>query len=84
MRRPGAAGLPSEVSWRVCTNGTALVQDAPARGFYTDYARSAARQGLLRLFFLRLDSRVVAGSKADRTRSQAVSAAVAWSQSCSA
>ena len=42
-------------------NGTSLLQDHRARGFYTDYALSAARQGLLRLFFLRLDGRVVAG-----------------------
>lgn len=42
-------------------NGTALSQDPQARAMFEAYARRAARQGLLRLFFLRLDGRVVAG-----------------------
>jgi len=42
-------------------NGTALVQDPQARAMFEAYARQAARQGRLRLFFLRLDGRVVAG-----------------------
>lgn len=40
--------------------GTAMAQDKPTRGFYTELAREAAARGLLELFYLRLDGRAVA------------------------
>lgn len=41
--------------------GTAILQNADAHRFYLGYAREAARRGLLRLFFLRLNGKVIAG-----------------------
>lgn len=41
--------------------GTALLQRPEDQGFFRNYARRAALRGQLRLFFLRLDGRVVAG-----------------------
>ncbi|MGH8274210.1 MAG: GNAT family N-acetyltransferase [Gammaproteobacteria bacterium] len=46
-------------SWKG-SNGTAIVSDRRVRGFYTGLAQWAAAQGLLRLFFLRLDGRPIA------------------------
>jgi CelD/BcsL family acetyltransferase involved in cellulose biosynthesis len=40
--------------------GTAVLQDRRTRGFYSELARTAAYQGSLSLFFLRLDGRAIA------------------------
>ncbi len=40
--------------------GTAIAQDGATRGFYSELARTAAAQGELSLYFLRLDGRAVA------------------------
>ena len=40
--------------------GTAMAQDLKTRGFYTELARLCAAEGVLALYFLRLDGRAVA------------------------
>lgn len=39
--------------------GTAIAQDVATRGFYSELARTAATEGKLTLFFMRLDGRAV-------------------------
>jgi CelD/BcsL family acetyltransferase involved in cellulose biosynthesis len=55
--------------WKLA-NGTAIVSQPATRQFYTAFARWAAGRGILRLFFLRVDGRPVAGQigVADRGR----------------
>jgi CelD/BcsL family acetyltransferase involved in cellulose biosynthesis len=66
--RDGATGLDDDLrlafelegsGWKT-ENGTAIVSRPETLRFYEDLARWAARRGLLRLFFLRVDGRPIA------------------------
>jgi CelD/BcsL family acetyltransferase involved in cellulose biosynthesis len=52
-------GLALERSGWKGEAGTAIAQDGPTRGFYSELARTAAGMGALALHFLRLDGRAV-------------------------
>ena len=43
---------------------TAILSQPRIRNFYESYARSAAEQGMLRFFFLRIDGKIIAGRMA--------------------
>ena len=55
-----AEGLPVEASGWKADQRTAIVSRPETLRFYTDVARWSAARGELRLFFLRLDGRMVA------------------------
>jgi CelD/BcsL family acetyltransferase involved in cellulose biosynthesis len=53
-------GLQLEASGWKGERGTAIISNADTRSFYEQIARWAADQGILRLFFLKLDDRPIA------------------------
>lgn len=55
-----AEGLALEARGWKGREGTAIVQDRAARGFYADVAQDASRRGTLALYFLRVNGRAVA------------------------
>ncbi|MHB8470417.1 MAG: GNAT family N-acetyltransferase [Gaiellaceae bacterium] len=54
-----AEGLPVEASGWKAEEGTAIVSRPDTLFFYTEIARWAATRGILRLFFFRLDGRMI-------------------------
>jgi CelD/BcsL family acetyltransferase involved in cellulose biosynthesis len=66
----GTFGQPMEDLLRIEASGwkgqsrSAILSQPHVRNFYESYARSAAEQGMLRFFFLRIDGKIIAGRMA--------------------